>query len=425
MSSFFSEIFCFIGGIIVGGIGCYLLWKERLNKGRDYTELKEKYIELETLRRTEGACYREKYSEWEQIEKKFNDTFKSISLELFQQNARSFLGLAEESLKKHEIHSKLNLETQQSLLEKSIGPLKENLNVFQQKIQKKEKTRTVNETALKKQIENLNGLQLRLETKTNELSRSLRDPNVKGRWGELQLKRAVEYAGMVEYVDFETQKSFETETGTLRPDMVVRLPNERTIVIDAKSPLFEELFELDHTEFEQSKRLKSCCQRVRDTIGKLGAKAYAAELPNSPDFVLLFFPGEWLLSIVLKEDPALIEHASKNNVLLATPTTLIALLKAIAYGWKQVDMAKEAKEICRLGGEVYERLSVFFNYFQDLRKHLGKVTDTYNQMVGSIETRIFPAAERLQTFSKKNTNLALPETLHDNLRSSSKWNTSN
>ncbi|MDR1665772.1 MAG: DNA recombination protein RmuC [Puniceicoccales bacterium] len=403
----------FLVGLLVGFVIFRMGWASTLKQGRDYGRLREKYVELETLRRTEREFYQEKQSAWDQMEKKLEENFRSISLEMFRQNARSFLGLAEESLKTYEAHTQTNLEAQKMVWDKTISPLKESLSTFQQRIQEFEKARHHGEASWQKQLQHLGEMQLRLETKTQELARSLRDPNTRGRWGELQLKRVVEYAGMLEHVDFETQPSIEAEDQTLRPDMIVHLPNQRTVVVDAKSPLFEEWLEAESVDSDGS---PAWVQRIRETIGRLGAKSY--ELPNAPDFVVLFFPAESLLGSVLRKDPSLLEYAGKHNVVLATPTTLIALLKAVSYGWKQVDMAREAKEICRLGGETYQRMLVFFHQFQDLRRHLEKTVDTYNRMVGSLESRLLPSAERLQTFSRKNTPVPQPEAISVPLRRS-------
>lgn len=407
----------FLGFLIGLGVGAgiaFIFWRERF--GKAYFELKEKWIETETLRKTEAQRLEEYKRQWGTIEEVLNKNFKSISLELYQANARSFLQLAEDGVQKYSKQAKDSLDGQKTLLEKTLEPLKNNLQAVEDKIDALEKLRSNAYVGLKEHIEQLNNMQIRLEGKTEELARSLRDPNARGRWGELQLKRVVEYAGMLQYVDFETQKTFNN--GTLRPDMVVRLPNDRVVVVDAKSPQFELYLETlagDNVQ-EESKALKACCQRIREVITKLGSKDYGASVDFSADFVVLFFPGEWLFSRTLNVDAELIQYASQNNVVFATPTTLIALLKAIHYGWRQNEMVKEVKEIGRLGGELYERMVTFGDYFQDLRKHLGKTIDTYNQLLGSLENRILPAADRLKSFSKKNNTFQLPESLPVNLR---------
>ena len=288
---------------------------------------------------------------------------------------------------------------------------------FSDKLERLEYNRVQSASSFKEHLEMLNKMQLRLESKTEILSRALCNSSTRGRWGEMQLRRVVEIAGMLEYVDFDVQCTLPNSL--LRPDMVIHLPNNRTVIVDAKTPQWDQFLALSQDAKEESlaaNELKNCCQRIRDLISKLGAKSYASFLDQSIDFVVLFFPGEWIFSRALELDKTLIEYACRYNVVFATPTTLIALLKAIYYGWRQNKMVEEVREIGVVGNELYERLLTLSNYLQDLRKNLGKTVDSYNQLLGSIESRILPSARKLNVFAKKNTNFELPAELDAKLK---------
>jgi DNA recombination protein RmuC len=285
---------------------------------------------------------------------------------------------------------------QREAVEHLVSPIKDSLTRFDGHIKELERARSEAYGSLLTQVRSLAESQERLRSETGNLVTALRAPSVRGRWGELQLRRVVEMAGMLAHCDFVEQRTATVDERRLRPDLVVKLPAGRNVVVDAKVPLEAYLAALDAAdEDERRARLADHARQIRQHIQKLSLKSYWEQFQPSPEFVVLFIPGEAFYSAALEQDPALIEDGIGERVLVATPTTLIALLKAVAAGWQQETIAESAKTISELGREVYSRLSTLGDHLARLGRKLDGAVNDYNQTIGSLERRVLPAARRL------------------------------
>lgn len=349
-------------------------------------------IEAQATEERKGAA--EKLALMEDAQARLKDAFHALSAEALRKNNQSFLELAKETLGIFQESAKGDLEKRQQAISEVVTPVRESLAKVDAQILELEKHRVGAYESLHAQVRSLLETQQQLRAETGNLVKALRAPNVRGRWGEVQLRRVVEMAGMVDHCDFKEQQSVTGEDGgLLRPDMVVQLPEGKTIVVDVKAPVAAYLDALEAPDdVTRAEHLARHAGQVRTHIEALSRKAYWEQFDPTPEFVVLFLPGEMFFSAALERDPLLIEYGASKRVILATPTTLIALLKAIFFGWRQQKLTKNAEEISNLGRSLYSRLSTMGGHIEKLGKSLGRSVESYNQAVASLETRVMVKA---------------------------------
>ncbi len=364
---------------------------------REITELREERTRLDTLLQAERESLSERMRSLDDLRDQFEYMFKSLAGDALRSNTSEFMKLAETRFNTLQTKASSELEQREKAVENLVRPIRETLEKTDLQIREMEKQRQETFGSLSQHLQLMAQSQELLRGETRNLVKALRRPEVRGQWGELTLKRLAELAGMVEHCDFETQQSIETEQGRQRPDLVVRLPGGRQIVVDAKSPMDGYLGAVEATDDElRASELQRHARNMRDRVRELASKAYWKNHSESLDFVVLFVPGDQFLSAALEVDPKLLEDALSNKVVLATPSSLVALLRAIAYGWRQESLAKNAAQIRTIGEELYERLASFAGHLEKLGGSLTRSVDSYNKAVGAFDSRVLPSVRKFE-----------------------------
>lgn len=362
-----------------------------------WAEAQQARVTAETRMEDTARQLLEQKSSFDHTRQELMGSFQALSGEALKQNSEAFLKLAAVSFETLHVKSDSDLVQRQQAIDALVRPLQESLQRYAEEVHVLEQSRQSAYGGLDQHLRSLVESQQRLQQETGNLVKALRAPTVRGQWGELTLKRVAELAGMVDHCDFVQQPSVTGDEGRFRPDMVVQLPGGRQIIVDAKTVLsaYLEAHEAQN-ETHQTEALRRHAAQVKSRMDELSLKAYWTQFDRAPEFVVLFLPGEQFLGAALDQNPRLIEEGFANGIVLATPATLIALLRAVAYGWRQERMATHAEEAGRLGKELYERMAVLAEHMNDVGQSLGKSVSAYNRAVGSLETRILPAARRFK-----------------------------
>ena len=371
-------VLCILIGLAAGALVGWLAARSRT-------------VRVEQQLEDERRAHAERLETLNEARKELADAFQALSGEALRQNNTAFLELARTQFEGMQAQAREDLTTRQLAVEQLVKPIKESLEKVDLQAQALEKTRREDYGTLKQQV-------TALSERTGDLVTALRSPNVRGQWGEVQLKRVVELAGMIEYCDFQTQVTTSDDEGRgLRPDVVVNLPGGKHVVVDAKVPLEAYLAAAEaHDDETEAAKLQEHARQVRDHVAKLGSKRYWQHFEPAPDFVVMFLPAEALFRAALEQDAALLETSAKANVIIASPMTLIAMLRTIAAAWQQEKVAETAREVHLLGRELYERIGTLGKHFTTLGRRLDGAVGAYNEAVSSVETRLLVTARKLE-----------------------------
>jgi DNA recombination protein RmuC len=381
----FSVLLAFLAGMLASS----LYHNSRLQLLRRQHDRLEDQLELER------RMIAERDVALQTMNATIKDSFASMATVALRNNNQQFLHLARENLGAYQTRADSELEKREQAVENLVKPIREALEKNEQQVRRMEAERREAQGALTRQLEMLSESHRLLQGETRNLVQALRRPEVRGQWGEMTLKRLAELAGMVDHCDFYEQESVDSDAGRLRPDMVIRLPDRRDIVVDAKTPLDAYLSAIEATDDADRKaQLERHARNVRQRVRELAGKAYWNQFTDSPDFVVLFIPGEQFLAAALEIDHKLLEEALVQHVILATPSSFVALLRAVAYGWRQEALAKNAEIIRETGQELYTRLTTFGEHLAKLGRSLDSSVESFNKAVGSFDTRVLPGARR-------------------------------
>ncbi|MCY4087198.1 MAG: DNA recombination protein RmuC [Actinomycetia bacterium] len=412
------EILWFITGLLVGSASVWAALRARqAHSATGIAALEQRLDRSEAERQTlteslaasqqelarastslehERRSAEEKAAAAEQAREELTTSFKALSSDALARNNRAFLELVGSTLDRYQAKATDDFKGRAQAIEQLVKPIREALEKVDGQMQQAEQGRRQAHGALGEQIRLLAESEERLRSETSNLVTALRAPAVRGRWGEMQLRRVVEVAGMLAHCDFEEQATVQSDGQVLRPDLVVRLPGGKSVVVDAKAPLaaYLDAVEADDPD-TQTARLRDHARQLGDHVAKLSAKAYWEQFDAAPDFVILFLPGEPFFSEALRHDPGLIETAARQRVFIATPVTLLSVLNAVAYGWQQETVAEGAREIAREGRELYERIATVGEHLEKLGRSIESTVRNYNSALGSLELRVFPSVRRL------------------------------
>jgi DNA recombination protein RmuC len=376
-------------GLFVGILVTWLIMRNRRRR------VEEQLATLEVRLKDQDALQLEREAAYGAATAKLTTEFSALANQTLRSNSETFLRLAEQNLGAQQERAKRELGAREQAVESLVKPIRDALQQSQRQIAELEKSRSEAYGSIRAQLETMQTSQQSLAQETQNLVKALRRPEVRGRWGEITLKRLVELAGMVEHCDFQEQVHTSADDRTFRPDMVIRMPDDRELVVDVKTPLDAYLEAVEAPDDAQRDLgLKRHARNVRDHVRKLSSKAYWQQFSRSPEFVILFIPGDQFLSAALNEDPELIENALAQQIILATPTSFVALLKAVAYGWRQLSLAENAEEIRRLAEDLHTRLGTFVGHMSRVGKQLASSVDHYNKAVGSLERKVLPGARK-------------------------------
>jgi DNA recombination protein RmuC len=382
--------------LAAGALGLLAGWLIAAWRARRRTEAL--HVELAVLRsqvKAEEQIERERQATLERTIERLQATFDNVAGASLRSNSELFLKLAREHLGQHQQSAAAALTEREKAIEQMLLPIRETLGKTEQQMLRIEKERAEIFGSLKSSLEAVTLGQQALHKETRTLVNALRRPEVRGRWGEMTLRRLAELAGMVEHCDFSEQVHVRTDEGNLRPDMLVHMPDGRDLVVDVKTPLDAYLEAIDAPSDDlRAAALRRHAQAVTERVRQLGAKSYWSQFENSPDFVILFIPGDQFLSAALAEAPTLLEDAIRQDVIIATPSSFVALLKAVAYGWRQMALAQNAETIRTLAEDLYKRLAVFASHLGKLGRNLGSSVDAFNSAVGSLERQVLPGARK-------------------------------